>query len=356
MSTILDYDIIVVTANRTDILRTSLPSMLQQSRLPKSLIVADASDDHQQVVRTVQEVTQGVPFPVNIYQAPRKGLTRQRNFAFQHTSSPIVFFPDDDSVWYGDVAERVMRIYERDTKQQIGGVGQVETFESPFHITAEQKQARQTSLLKNLKYRLSLLRHAVLNRLVENPLHRCGHDLLSRHEIPTWLNEVDAVPADRLIGFRMTFRADAIRRHCFDEDLHQPRCLWEDFAISYSVLQDQILVEAQNAKVFHHRFEGARSNGLTTGIEQFLNICYLVCKYSPPHSAARKSLYSYTRIFLAEAALLRAPTAPFERDKLRGFLRARREFQFLIDSPLDELTQRYKQAIGRCLNENMSDH
>jgi hypothetical protein len=74
-----------------------------------------------------------------------------------------------------------------------------------------------------------------------------------------------------------------------------------------------------------------------------------------PGSAPRNALFSYARVFIGEAALLRAPFNSYERDKLRGFLRARRQFQFLIDSPLDKLTQRYKQAIRRCLNENTPD-
>lgn len=82
----------------------------------------------------------------------------------------------------------------------------------------------------------------------------------------------------------MSWRADAVRRCRFDEDLRLPRSLWEDFSLSYAVLRDQILVEATTARVYHHRFGGSRGNGLVNGAEQLLNICYLVCKYSPPAS------------------------------------------------------------------------
>lgn len=347
----LDYDIIIATANRPEILRASLPSMMRQTRPAKKLIIADASNDHDATVRTVREVTAGAPFEVIVFHAS-KGASPQRNAGLAHSTAPVIFFPDDDSVWYDDVGEQVMRIYERDTDQQIGGVGQVEAFESPTQMSQQQEQARQTSLVKNLKYRASLLRHRIVNSLMENPLHTCGLELLARHQVPAWLPELNAKPIERQIGFRMSYRADAVRRHRFDEDLRLPRSLWEDFALSYAVLQDQLMVEAQGAKVFHHRFGGGRGNGLENGVEQLLNLCYIVCKYSPPGSAPRNALFSYARVFIGEAALLRAPFNSYERDKLRGFLRARRQFQFLIDSPLDKLTQRYKQAIRRCLNEN----
>lgn len=348
----LDYDLIIATANRPDMLRASLPSLMCQTRSAKTLIIADASDDHEATAQAVHEVTTGAPFEVVVFHTS-KGASVQRNAGLAYSTAPVIFFPDDDSIWYDDVGEQVMRIYERDTKAQIGGVGQVEAFVSPTQMSQQQNEARQTSLIQILKYRASLLRHRIVNSLMANPLHSCGLELLARHEVPSWLPDLNAKPIERQIGFRMSYRADAVRRNRFDEDLRLPRSLWEDFALSYAVLQDQLMVEAQDAKVFHYRFGGNRGNSLENGVEQLLNLCYIVCKYSPPGSAPRKALFSYARVFIGEAALFRAPLNSNERDKLRGLLRARREFNFLISSPLDELTQRYRQALARCLNETL---
>jgi glycosyltransferase involved in cell wall biosynthesis len=343
----LDYDIIIATANRPDILRVSLPSMLRQTRPAKSLIIADASNDHEVVVRTVREVTASAPFPVQIFQAS-KGASPQRNAALTFATSPVLFFPDDDSVWFEDVGENVMRIYERDTEGAIGGVGQAESFESPNKLTQEEQRARASSPWKKLKYRMSALRHTLVNRWTDNPLHVCGQELLAQHKVPVWLPELQAIPIERQIGFRMSWRADTVRRCRFDEDLRLPRSLWEDFSLSFAVLKDQILVEATSARVYHHRFGGGRGNGLESGAEQLLNICYLVCKYSPPNSRARRAIKPYARLFSAEAAL-RAAASQYERDKLRGMRRAMREFKPLIESPPAELTARYRAAIERCV-------
>ncbi len=195
---------------------------------------------------------------------------------------------------------------------------------------------------------MSLIRHAIVNRWTDNPLHVCGQELLAQHKVPAWLPELQAIPIERQIGFRMSWRADAVRRCRFDEDLRLPRSLWEDFSLSYAVLRDQILVEATSARVYHHRFGGSRGNGLVNGAEQLLNICYLVCKYSPPGSRARRAIKPYARLFSAEAAL-RAAASKYERDKLRGMRRAMREFNYLIESPPETLTARYREAIERCV-------
>ncbi len=344
----MDYDIVIATANRPDIFRVSLPSMLRQTRPPRTLIIADASDDHESLVRTVRELTGGTPVRVEVFHTS-KGAAPQRNAGLAYATAPVIFFPDDDSVWYEDVAENVMRIYERDTDQRIGGVGQAESFESPVPLSQDDERARRGSRLSTLMYLLSAGRHGLLNRLVDNPLHACGLELLASHSPPDWLAELDAVPVERQIGFRMSYRAESVRRHRFDEALHLPRSALEDFELSFAVLHDQLLVEATCAKVYHHRFGGARGQGVESGVQQFLNLCYIVCKHSPPGSKARRAIYPYTRIFLAEAMLLRAPTSAFERDKMKGIHRARRAFAYLLESPPNELTERYKTAFDGCL-------
>jgi glycosyltransferase involved in cell wall biosynthesis len=344
----LDYDIVIATANRPDILRVSLPSMMRQSRPPRALIIADASDDHESLVRAVQEVTASASFRLEVFPTSR-GAAPQRNAGLAYSTSPVIFFPDDDSVWYDDVAENVMRIYERDAEGRIGGVGQIESFEPPVQLSQKDEEARRGSRLGTLKYWVSEARHRILNRLMDNPLHVCGLELLAQHAPPDWLAELDAIPIERQIGFRMSYRAESVRRHRFDETLHLPRSALEDFELSYAVLHDQMLVEAQNAKVYHHRFAGARGAPVESGIQPFLNLCYIVCKHSPPGSAARRAIYPYTRVLLAEAILLRAPTSTFEQNRTLGMRRARRAFQYLIESPPEELTARYRAAFDCCL-------
>ncbi len=69
------------------------------------------------------------------------GSSTQRNAGLARVASPVVFFPDDDALWFPGFSSAVMRIYERDTDGLIGGVG---GDESPFPPT---RRARRPSRL-----------------------------------------------------------------------------------------------------------------------------------------------------------------------------------------------------------------
>ncbi|MBL6911122.1 MAG: glycosyltransferase, partial [Pirellulales bacterium] len=99
----LSYSIAIATRNRLDALKLSIPLMLNQSRPPSQLIVVDSSDNHEPVKELVQSLTDKTPLDTIVYHSP-KGLTRQRNKALEYVTHPIVFFPDDDSIWFNNTA------------------------------------------------------------------------------------------------------------------------------------------------------------------------------------------------------------------------------------------------------------
>ncbi len=343
----MDYEIILITADRPAILEVSIPTFAQQTRPARRLIVVDASRDHQAAIDAVQQASVGAPFEVQIMQGPR-GMTRQRNFGIPHVESGVIFFPDDDSLWYPDVAERVMRVYEQDQAGVIGGVGQAAA-SAPTHALSDQDEAaRSAGRLDRTKYQLAKARFALLNKLVVNPLHACGEELMKHFSPPDWLASVDAEHAPFQIGFRMSYRTEAVRRYPFNEDLHQPRCGQEDFDASFGVQRHQMLVEARGALVYHHKIGGWRGAALETGLTPFLNLCYIVSRHSPPGSRARRAIKPYCRFFLLEQLLFRCGSR-FGRGKARGMLRAMKALDWLVESPPQELTARYQEAFERCL-------
>jgi hypothetical protein len=89
----IPYTIVIATRNRPAALRLSIPRMLTQSRLPSQLIVNS-----------------------------ERGLTRQRNIGMKHVTKPVVFFPEDDSIWFPDTAEAQMVVYESDHEEKIAAV------------------------------------------------------------------------------------------------------------------------------------------------------------------------------------------------------------------------------------------
>lgn len=122
----MDYDVVIATRNRLGALKLSVPLILNQEQAPRRLIVVDASDDIKAVRQFMNQVAnrQEVDFEV-LFSKPN--LPYQRNLGLARVISPVVIFPDDDSLWWPGVAKSIMRIYERDTAGDIGGVCARET-------------------------------------------------------------------------------------------------------------------------------------------------------------------------------------------------------------------------------------
>ena len=59
----MDYDIVMATANRPEILLVSLPTMVRQTRPARRLIIADASDDPSAIERAVRQAANNTPRP-----------------------------------------------------------------------------------------------------------------------------------------------------------------------------------------------------------------------------------------------------------------------------------------------------
>lgn len=99
--------------------------MLSQSRPPVQLIIIDSSDEHQATVETVVESVEVHPVDLTILQSER-GLTLQRNLSLPLIDHPVVFFPDDDSIWFPCVSRTILDDYEADLEKQIAAVCGVE--------------------------------------------------------------------------------------------------------------------------------------------------------------------------------------------------------------------------------------
>lgn len=99
--------------------------MLSQSRPPVQLIIIDSSDEHQATVETVVESTGVHPVDLTILQS-EKGVTLERNLSLPLIDHPVVFFPDDDSIWFPGVASAILDDCEADLEKRIAAVCGVE--------------------------------------------------------------------------------------------------------------------------------------------------------------------------------------------------------------------------------------
>jgi glycosyltransferase involved in cell wall biosynthesis len=347
----MDYDIVLATRNRAALIQLSIPLFLAQSPPPRRLIIADASDDHASIAAAVRTATAGRSShtEIDLFAAPR-GLTSQRNRGIERSAAPVIMLPDDDSLWFPGSARAVLDVYERDVDGIIGGVSLHEVRTPPPGVLSDVPAARdQRSLSERLIYRLSPVRARIENMITPNPMEHVGARLLKRHTPPSWLPELDAVPIHTQLGFRMTYRADAIRQHGFDETLRD-YALYEDHDASLRVLERHLLVMAMRAPVYHHRSPGARAPGRTTGVTLLLNLCYVTCRHSSVNSPARRAVRRYALMRLLQ--YIPRAHATFGRERLAGLRCARRHLQSLLSAPPDEVPARYRSALEACLKEN----
>jgi len=347
----MDFDIVVATRNRYDLLAPTLRSLLAQDRLPARLIVVDSSDDPEPARTVVEQTVRGKAIEsITLHTAP--GLTAQRNVGLEHVQSPVVMFPDDDVIWADGAAEAVMRVYERDDEACIAGVALTEVHAPPPGYPEVAQNRKAKSLSTQLTYRLSPLRARVERLFQESPIRVRCRELtaahLARSPAPGWLEEVRAHTVPSMTGFRMTFRTDAIRDPGFDETL-RPYSLYEDNDASLTALRKGILVQAELAEVFHNRAPGRRAPRIAMGAILLLNLVYITCKHSPIDSSARGAIPKYLRMRALQYRL--RATGEFGRARLEGFRRAMKHLPELLEAEGDELRTRYTRALSVCTTE-----
>lgn len=343
----MEFDILVATRNRQSVLQVSLPLMITQDLLPAKFIFIDSSDDHLLLRRTVEDIFNRYGPGTNVQiirSAP--GLSRQRNCGLRYTRAPVVFFPDDDALWFPGMARAVMRVYERDAGEAIGAVCPEDSPHPPpeaAHVAAA--AATGTGGVMNF---LGRLMNRVENGFLMDPIYIEGFSRNDGRPPPDWLPEEGAEVFGPMTGFQMSFRTDVIRRYGFDENLGR-YSLFEDRDASLSVLKDHLIVCTKKGRVYHHRVPGKRTDDFEWGIINMLNRAYVVCKHSAPGSRARRKLNSYC-LFRFAVYLLRVRSQQ-GRQRIKGAWRAISRIPRLLDSPQGDLTNQFLLLREECLKE-----
>lgn len=346
----MDFDILIATRNRQQTLRLSLPLMLSQSVLPRRVIIVDSSDDHDLTRRIVSEIATQVTTKADFQlHQTEAGTALQRNFGLKHVGSPVVFIPDDDSMWFPGVAESVLDVYERDEDGIIGAVGAEESFVAP---TARRLSAEGdgTPVLRNtrLNDRIAKAVSRIEYSLFPDPFFIEALDRYKNKPRPGWLFDCNAVFSATMTGFRMSFRAEIIQKIGFDESLGR-YALFEDHDACLGVLDSHAIARARSALVFHQASRDQRAAPEELGIMHILNRAYITYKHSPRGSLARLRLPRFCFY-----KLLRYLPRTFTIDGRRRFLGALRAF--LLMPRLNglsgrELRECYVAARSQCLSE-----
>lgn len=340
----------IPTRNRKLALELSIPLMLLQSRRPRRLIIVDSSDNHSEIREAVEKICVGAEQETELQIIRSEaGAAYQRNVGLNYVRSPVVMLTEDDSLWFPGVADAVMQIYERDHENLIGAVCGAGSRTPPPGII----EGMRSKYSMNFRDRLQLLVTGVANAFEGqlDPLFVEGFEKIQKRRKPAWLAEENAILYGLMSGDRMTFRTGLIRKIGFDETLGRYSLL-EDRDASLGVLEESVIVQANNAKLFHYASPEKRVNGLEWGVMHILNRAYIVCKHSPEASLSRRRLKRYSFYKLGRY-LLQAESA-YGRQRVIGAWRGIACLEEMLACPREELTSKYLKLRSECLDKGRS--
>lgn len=343
----MNYDIIIATKNRLSMLKISLPLFINQTIKAISIIIVDSSDDHNSVKEYCESIRKKMNTGAQLTVVKsRVGAAYQRNIGMESSTSEVIFFPDDDSLWYPDYAENIIKIYEIDQGLTIGGIQGMSVGSPPDVSSGKKSDLQQVRLKEKFSVQLIRLKKKTSLNLFEDPIFIEGHARQKLLKFPDWLASDIAVPGGPMTGFAMSFKADLIKRIRFDENLGD-YSLFEDRDASLGVMKEKLIFVAKRAKVYHYRAPERRSSGREWGVMHILNRAYVVCKHSESTSKSRRTLKLYL-LYKLFRYLLQA-TNRYGVQRLNGAISAYRQVGKLINSNKDELSTVYVAAKNCCL-------
>ena len=117
--TSLGYSLVIATFERPRELEEALSSILIQRRPPEETIIVDSSRE-----TTTREVVKSFEsrIPLRYEQAVVPSAAMQRNQGARRVKTPLVGFLDDDVVLSPDTCAELCEVFDRDEKQEVGGV------------------------------------------------------------------------------------------------------------------------------------------------------------------------------------------------------------------------------------------
>jgi len=345
----MHYAIVIATRNRIGALRASLPHMLSQQPRASQLIVVDSSDDHDPVRRLVQEVATENNVPHSVLHTSR-GASLQRNIGLALVKHPIVFFPDDDSIFFPNTSKSILDVYIRDQGRQVAAVCAFEALSAPANLETDQL-AYPTERRKATRQGALRLRSKVERIFFPDPIRTYAKHLIAKAQIPNWTHELGLVPVEWMTGFRMTFRTELAFKYKFDENLTR-YSLFEDRDISLKMWIEGSVLATPSAKIYHHKSPEKRDDGYRMGVIQILNLAYLTAKHTPLSHSSR----SYLRRFcLYKATLYRLSSKDkFTQSRFEGAKAALQQLSSFISSHPNEAASTYHRALTVCLDSRQN--
>lgn len=337
----LSYDIVMATRNRSEAVALSLPLVLGQTRLPKTILICDSSDDPSEIEAIVAGHAKDTSVPIRFVRC-EPGLTVQRNVGLALCTANVVIFPDDDSLLYCDAAEKILEVYETDRAGRIAGVCARPVNRAPSETPGDLGSYAAENV-GPVRAAVQWLRQRGKEWVNQDPFLSIGQRLNARHKMPPEVAALNVTPVAYMTGFRMSFRREVITKTGFDETLKK-YAWFEDIDASFAAMKQGMVVAALDARIYHHRVASPRDNGYRMGRWALLNLAYVSMKavyrsgLGSPKAEARR-IYRFGR--MRALSYMMAQRSTYGRDRARGARNALGPMRELLSASPDGLAESY---------------
>ncbi len=325
----------IVTFEREEVLIECLKRVLAGTRLPDEIVVADASEEKADLLQCLPELA-SVRF-VHI-ETPR-GMTRQRNLLLKEVQSEIILFLDDDAYVYPDYVEKMMRVWEADEKEEVGGV----------EARVIQGELEPRLPIKSFGEKLGRFFRLSLSQKFEEVRQRwIGSELPPEYH--QWkhkaLEELPVEPVRNLYGCVMSYRAEMAREMGFNELLADYSFL-EDFEFSYRIGKSKALLRCMNATAHHILASSGRIPLSDVYFLYHTNIAYIARTLLGQKDDVRRYLLSRAKKYAAAEFVKCCLFGKGDFSPWKGARRGIRATKRIYDAPDGLVDDIYKEVTGQ---------
>jgi GT2 family glycosyltransferase len=255
-----------------------------------------------------------------------------------------VFLIDDDSIMHDDCAEQIMRVYEADTRGLVAGVQAALAppppgFQADSGAGVARVRRRAGRLLESDSRLVRFVReHVFLMRADKMFVPYDGS--YPRRPLPAELAGLSVVPMSVFHGCRMTFRRQPVQREQF-EPMLRTYALVEELDASYRVSRHGLLLEAQDARLYHHKAASGRLSRFGAIAMSIVNLAACLRKHSSNLTRDRRRFHWFVARRIVVEAMKDACSLRWTLPQCRGAIYAARQSRRVLAVSVPELAEWY---------------
>ena len=347
----LTWALVIATCNRQATLMRCLGLAAAQTRLPKEIVIVDASDNLTQTKEMVQKLLQdnNLDLDLQYVAANRKASASQRNQGIALASADVVFLIDDDSMMYPNCAENIMAIYEADTSQQVAAVGATPAA-LPSDANDEERLQAQSRQLNPLARRWYWLGKTLRSRVLRVTNLFYPYDgSYPALQIPDTVKPLITRRTSTIGGYRLTARREMIAEVKFEELLERYTA-GEDLDATYRLSKLGAMVNAADASLCHLQDSSNRFSLYKRTALHAMNIAVL----NRLHSDNPNASYRGYRWYLWRRLIAALPTdinaCQWSLPQVKGLYFALRHLREVFQKDLDQLCPWYTKFQNQILD------